>query len=220
MLVLNIDQFMYPNQGCDSFLLQNSTGNYSALNIGGYGTPNVPNADWTLQSAILSIQPYLSTGNPYLIDTTMQAVSYANWVGGTPLPILGTAIGFSAGQSIASGIYQITYTEVYVNTNLPAPETETYADAIYLYINCAHLCCSAALWAKWAAMNCGCGDNGGTNNTEIARNLAIEVSATIQSIPYLLNPNTDCFNLTKAQNLVTWLNGVCNKYNNCGCDCQ
>lgn len=202
-LIINFDvpptsDVFNQSSDCSLFNFYDKTG---TLAPGGYGVGGNPTVASILDARAI-ILPYLSTATPFTVDIFSTLIPFPN-TSNFPATILGTSLGYSAGQSIPSQIVSIQYQLQYQDSS-----RHTSA-AKWVYLDCVHQCCSDKLWSKWAEP-CNCSEG----NKRAQEELSIKVSGTITAIHKALK--TDCNKLAEAQNLVEWLNGVCQRT---GCNC-
>lgn len=160
--------------------------------ITGYNnTVNPPNAgSGVLSSATLTILPYLSQSTPSVVNVKSNTVPFPN-TDGIPFVLLNTDFGLTSNAPIASGIYQMTYTQIFVTGN--------YSTTKYVYLDYQHQCCSDKILAK--ATSLGCADKGQLQT------LAINIQAMINRVHSLLASNCDA--PEDANDVVKLISAIC-----------
>lgn len=135
-----------------SLIVQDATGEYSAANTSGWGTPNPEIADMT--NAALSVTlpdatTLLPNGTPITWDSSSDPAFY-NLFPNTGIPkfvVTGEMAGYGADSKLADGIYQVDYQA----TN----GTITYSYSRYVMVDRTVECCLN----KLADSGCGCGES-------------------------------------------------------------
>ncbi len=103
-MALTLDFSVCQSENCESFDITEDTGVYSALNLGGYGAPNLLTTDVltaTVAVTALGESTPLATVNVY--PTLPSSAEGEDTISNTDL-------GYSATESIPDGVYQVLYT--------------------------------------------------------------------------------------------------------------
>lgn len=182
------------------FDVYDTTGTYSSLNTGGYGTPNPLPSNAT--TATLEIWNPLTNNLPDPTQTVSSTIdmypTLPNYAG-APFTVTNTAAGFGT-TTFKDGAYYMTYT--ITGTYLAVPFTYTVSCYQFFYHNIR--CCLD----KWNAklLSCGCG---GGNNQEHERYELAELKYTA------MQNEICCGHVVNAAGLLTQLQKMCPR--DCGC---
>jgi hypothetical protein len=175
-----------------------TTGSYSTGNLGGYGTPN-PFVGDAISSSISITKRGSSTTytiNPYsALPTLDSAAKYA---------ISATQFGFSSGEKITDGLYQVSYSVTYLDTgNNAATATDSFYSAFIGGIEC----CIRKQREKIPVPDPSCMGCQSEQITKLAH-----LDQLFQSVCELV----ECDNLDKAEEVIAYLQHYCD----CNCaDC-
>lgn len=159
-MALILDQLIEENDGCLSWNFTDASGDYSATNTGGYGSPNVATTAITI--ATLTILPYgftvgytftftMNSGDIQTATVTapdgtitniladMSTVLFPFIVDVNPFVIIGEWLGFGVDSEMTSEAYNFEYNVT--------DGTNTYTSSSDELIVCQTCCCSRNLQA-------------------------------------------------------------------------
>lgn len=186
---------------CKSLSLNETTGAYTLINLGGYGTPNVDLSD--IISAVLTINiPGSST--PIVIDlfSITPPDNFPSDDPTTPTFIIDSVVlGLGPAGVLSDGLYTFQY-DVTDNTNV------TYTYSTTFLMTCTIECCVAKLLAEVAKCGCDCDDD------------AKEDALFAYTLLVALKSSLSCDNnTTKTNNILSSLQRIC-KFKDCNCGCN
>lgn len=182
------------------FYIYDTTGTYSALNLGGYGSPNPAIAN--VATATLSIwNPSTTTNLPDTTGTVSSAINLYPTLPNiveTPFTVTNALAGFGTG-TFDDGIYYMTYT---VTGTLSAVDF-TYSVSCY-QLNYHNIRCCLDQWNA-RVLACGCDKN----SQDYQRYMLAELK-----FQAMLNEEC-CTHINKAAEFLTQLQKMCPR--DCGC---
>lgn len=174
---------------CETLLLTNVTENYSTVDTSGYGSPNPARGDILTAKADITFPDGTTATNltlnlPAAIDT--------------PTELTSDDLGFSAGDKLPSGVWQITVTE--------HTTTKDYTTTLHIMNICTEQCCLDKLIAEIDVEDCCCD----CSSSEI--NQAALVDWLLTGAVYAVQ----CQKFNRGKELLEAAGLVCN-FTKCGC---
>lgn len=182
-----------PSTSCDFITAPDLTGQYSSLNQGGFGTPNIAVSDVT--TATISVAKRGSDGvfsDNVIIDVFPDLPSDSGLSFDITTELYPDGFG--------DGIYRFIYTITGVSNSTPF----TYSSTIYRPITCSIDSC----WSELSLMMVTC------PTTEL-KDKHERVSTMMRA---LKASSTDCGNLGNTQTIIDEITNLCNQAV-CGCGC-
>jgi hypothetical protein len=185
------------SQSCDGkyLIFQDTTGTYSSVNPGGWGTPNPDlGVAIPLSANIIVTNPLGTVFN--LFETFPDLlVDLPNL--GTPIVAIGAEhLGGIVDSVIADGTYAFTYSFSY-------DEGQYIERQLYFFFDSQAKCCVDKMFAQISSNDCCC-DQSAMQDAMTARGLLIAAEYAGR-----------CGQVAKAADLLTTVNKLCNNTGNC-----
>lgn len=186
------------NTDCESIIITDATGVYSASNPGGYGDVNPEIADFHFANIVIEKR---NSDGTYTTSDLSPIDVYGDFPSSSDgtITITGEDAGYGSGSNFDDGIYRITY-------NLGTDVANEYAVSYYFSQTCAIDCCYQQVSLEASTCNCVCDD---INNK--LKNIAF--------YRRLLSAATCCANLNLIQKYIDMLTKICSDCNSCGSCC-
>lgn len=180
---------------CNSITITDTTGNYSATNTTGYGTPNPAKADVYLASVVIT------PPNSDALTAIDLDADYGYPVTNSTASISSTTL--TGSDTLASGVWVFSLTIATTGGSF-APTSQTVV--VYQVIQCANNCCLKELSNDYNDAGC-CGDC-----KEAARKKWRRAKDLYDAIQYDFN----CGNYEAANTKQLLLDAICDD-TDCGC---
>ena len=188
--MLNLKFAIGRSTSCESFLLQDVTGNFSTTNPGGYGTLNEDAS--AVQKSRLLVYATDNTTVLYTIET-YDSASDPTYTSSFETTITNAMIGVTEGN-IPAQIVKMTY----IIEKTTGENQFSYSKDEYVFLSCSSICCMDEMFAE--AVNCSCQDKGKLQD-------ALYLQGLITAVNTALSPS--CNKIEQAYTLLDEINKIC-----------